>query len=274
MSGNDIENQSNEFRGDIIKPVNPRRQHTDLILENTGFCPICEAEVTFSSASEWLRDHYLCSNCHSLPRERALMEVIQIYFPNWRNLTIHESSPANRGTSVRLSSECKDYIPSQLFEGIQYGALFNGVRCENLEQMTFLNESIDLHVTQDVMEHVFSPSKVWGEVARTLRPGGAHIFTTPLVRKTDASVLRARLSESGEIIYLFPPVYHGNPINEKGSLVTVDWGFDICKHIFDSSGLFTHVVYIDDLGRGIRAEYIEVLVTFKPIVGSQDDEIT
>ncbi|MFN0160436.1 MAG: hypothetical protein ACKVQQ_04350, partial [Burkholderiales bacterium] len=52
-----------------------------------------------------------------------------------------------------------------------------------------------------------------------------------------------------------------------GSLVTVDWGFDICEHIFRACGLFTHVVQIDDLSRGIRAEYIEVLVTVKPADG-------
>lgn len=46
--------------------------------------------------------------------------------------------------------------------------------------------------------------------------------------------------------------------------MTVDWGFDICRHIFEASGLYTHVVHIDDISRGIRAEYIEVLVTIKP----------
>ena len=61
-----------------------------------------------------------------------------------------------------------------------------------------------------------------------------------------------------------PPQYHGNPISEQGSLVTVDWGFDIARHIFEASGLFTHLIYIDDLSKGIRAEYIEVLTTLKP----------
>jgi hypothetical protein len=48
------------------------------------------------------------------------------------------------------------------------------------------------------------------------------------------------------------------------SLVTFDWGYDICRHIFDASGLFTEIAWIDDLSRGIRAEYIEVLITLKP----------
>ena len=36
--------------------------------------------------------------------------------------------------------------------------------------------------------------------------------------------------------------------------------------IYRSCSLFTHVVYIDDLTKGIRAEYIEVLATVKPKV--------
>jgi SAM-dependent methyltransferase len=123
---------------------------------------------------------------------------------------------------------------------------------------------VDLHVTQDVLEHVYHPSKVFREIARTLKPGGAHIFTTPLVNKNKPSTLRARIGEDGEISHLQPPVYHGNPISDKGSLVTVDWGYDICQAIFESCGLFTHLVYIDDLSMGIRAEYIEVLVTLNP----------
>ena len=73
-----------------------------------------------------------------------------------------------------------------------------------------------------------------------------------------------RISDNGQVSHIEPPVYHGNPISEEGSLVTVDWGFDICQYIFESCGLFTHLIYIDDLSRGIRAEYIEVLVTVKP----------
>ena len=31
----------------------------------------------------------------------------------------------------------------------------DGVRCENLEALTFADSSIDLHVSQDVFEHLF-----------------------------------------------------------------------------------------------------------------------
>jgi len=199
------------------------------------------------------------------------MLVIDEHFPNWRSLTIHESSPGSRGASSRLASGCLGYIPSQFFPDETPGSMVGRFRCENLESLTFADESIDLHITQDVIEHVFHPSRVFREIARTLKPGGAHIFTVPLVNKHKPSKLRARKGVDGQISYIESPEYHGNPISDKGSLVTVDWGFDICRHIFEACGLFTHLVYIDDLSKGIRADYIEVLITVKPYrVGTED----
>lgn len=243
------------------------------ILKSSGYCPACSRNVTFVARNAWLREHYRCSNCGSIPRERALMVAIERYFPDWRNLTIHESSPANRGASKRLAQECSRYVASQFFPGVDPGSQVGDVRCENLEALTFRDASVDLHVTQDVLEHVYHPSKVFREMARTLKPGGAHVFTTPLVNKDKPSKLRARIGEDGQVSHLEPPVYHGNPISDKGSLVTVDWGYDICQAVFDSCGLFTHLVYIDDLSMGIRAECIEVLVTLKPSQGARADPI-
>jgi SAM-dependent methyltransferase len=244
-----------------------------VFLENPGYCPTCECQVTFVARSSWLRDHYVCSNCGSVPRERALMRAIEMYFPNWKDLVVHESSPAKRGASVRLARQCKNYIPSQFFPREKRGSTVDGVRCEDLEALTFGDETIDLHVTQDVMEHVFAPSKVFREIARTLKPGGAHIFTVPLVNRNNPSKLRARRRDDGYLDYLQPPEYHHNPISDQGALVTVDWGFDICTHIFDSCGLFTHLLYIEDLSKGIKADYNEVLITLKPSSVSRGDAI-
>jgi len=72
-----------------------------------------------------------------------------------------------------------------------------------------------------------------------------------------------RLKDDGEIEFLCEPEYHGNPIDVKGSIVTMDWGYDICEFIYKASGLFTTIFYIDNIELGIRAEYIEVLISKK-----------
>jgi SAM-dependent methyltransferase len=233
-------------------------------LINNGYCPTCDSETTFYSKNEWLRDFYLCKNCKSLPRERALMFCLERSYQDWKNLHIHEASPSFRGASVKLKKQCRQYVSSYYFPDFPLGEIHpSGFRNENLEQQTFPDESFDLVVTQDVMEHIFHPAKAFSEIERVLKPGGAHIFSVPLVNKDRPSEVRARKNNDGTIVYVTEPEYHGDPLNEKGSLVTMQWGYDICDFIHEQSGLSTTVHFIDNISLGIRAEYIEILISRK-----------
>ncbi len=235
------------------------------MLKVKGICPICEKDVTFESENDWLRDNFFCSGCGSIPRERALMRVIELFYPNWRDLNIHESSPAPRGASLKLRTECSNYTASHFYPDIPRGAIHpkSGYQSQDLESMTFENNSFDLFISQDVMEHIFDPEKAFKEVARVLKLGGAHIFTVPIINKANQSECWASRDGNGKIVYHHEPEYHGNPIDKKGSLVTMHWGYDIADFIQRAAGTPTTIVYIDDLERGIRAEFIEVLVSRK-----------
>ncbi len=228
-----------------------------------GHCSTCDMDTRFVAYRDWFRDFFVCTHCGSVPRERALMLVIDRWFPEWRGAIVHESSPAVRGASAKLARECPGYIASQFFPDHSGEMDVGGTRNENLERLTFGDSSVDLHVTQDVFEHVLDPDQAFREIARTLRPGGMHIFTVPITTKEKPSRVRARII-NGAIHHLLPEQYHGNPVGDGRALVTVDWGYDICERIFLASGLFTHIVHLDDLEHGVRAEHIEVLVTTKP----------
>ena len=231
-----------------------------------GICDICETNVTFVSESEWFRDYLLCSGCGSIPRERALMRTIKQFFPNFSDLVIHESSPIGRGASTRLARECLHYTFSHYFPDTPLGEIDRrtNARCENLEYLTFPDATLDLLITQDVMEHIFDPEAAFREIGRVLKPDGAHIFTVPLVNKTAPTQRCAQREASGEVIHLREPKYHGNPIDPDGSLVTMNWGYDITCFIASNTGMSTVIIQIDDLDHGIRAEYIDVLVSLKP----------
>ena len=205
----------------------------------------------------------MCTNCGSIPRERALIHIIEKHYPNWQNLDIHESSPAVRVASQKLSNGCKGYIASQYFPRQPFGTIVDNFRNEDLEQQTFADESFDLVVTQDVMEHVYHPEKAFGEIARTLKPGGAHIFTVPLMNKHLKSEVWATLGDQGQPEFLSTPEYHGNPVDPNGAPVTMHWGYDIVDFIREKSGLDTMIFHLDDLYLGIRAEFIDVLVSKK-----------
>jgi SAM-dependent methyltransferase len=192
------------------------------------------------------------------------MWCVEHFYPDWRGLTIHESSPGGRGASAKLAAGGKYYLATQYYPCFPKGQTHpSGFRCEDLEQQTFDDDSFDLVITQDVLEHVLDPVRGFREVARTLKRGGAHIFTTPLVNRDKPSQARAKRDPSGSIVHLSPPEYHGNPVDENGSLVTMHWGYDIADLILRCSGLFTTIVVVDDLSKGIRADYIEVLVSRK-----------
>jgi len=235
---------------------------TSFILSNEGYCVTCDSKTTFRSAYEWLRDHYVCSKCGSIPRERALMFCLEHYYPDWKNLSILELSPVSRGASVKLKKFCKHYLDSHYFPDFPFGKIHkSGFRNENIESLTFRGESFDLVITQDVLEHIFDPAKAFAEIGRVLKSGGAHIFSVPMINKEKQSEVWAKRDDKGNIICLHEPEYHGNPISKKGSLVTMHWGYDICDFIYKHSGLITIINYIDNLSLGIRAEYIEILVS-------------
>jgi GT2 family glycosyltransferase/SAM-dependent methyltransferase len=237
------------------------------IFENEGYCYCCDSKVKFSATNNWFRDFYLCKNCGSCPRERALMYSIDRFFPNWRELAIHESSPLDRGASRRIRKEASHYLASQYYPGVPSGQVQDGFRCENLEAMSFADNSFDLHITQDVFEHIFNPVAAFQELARTLKPGGAHIFTVPLVNKNSPTRQCAALDGKGKVIHLVEkPEYHGNPVDTAGSLVTWHWGYDIRECIYQACGLFTEMIWMDALDLGMRAEFIEVLIMRKPPV--------
>jgi SAM-dependent methyltransferase len=232
-------------------------------LKQSGFCPVCNQNTIFISKTTWLRDNFICSNCGSIPRQRALMLVIEKYYPNWKNLSIHESSPDVCAITNKFTAECKNYIVSQFYQHEELGIFINGYRNENLEKQTFCDEIFDIVITQDVVEHLYNPEKVFFEIARTLKHGGAHIFTVPIINKFNKTEIWAKKNDNGEPVFLKTAEWHGNPIDNRGSPVTMHWGFDIIDFIKKHSGLDTKIEYLYNLHYGIWAEYIEVFVSKK-----------
>ena len=125
--------------------------------------------------------------------------------------------------------------------------------------MTFGDGSFDLVITQDVFEHVLNPALAFREIARILKPGGAHIFTVPLYRGQQ-TVIRAA-DKGNEIQFLQEPMYHGNPVDKKGSLVVTDWGDDMGDFIRASSGLETEIFTFHEPALGLEAEFLDVFVS-------------
>jgi SAM-dependent methyltransferase len=107
----------------------------------------------------------------------------------------------------------------------------DGIRCEDLRDLTFQDDAFDLVISSDIFEHVRDPMRAFAEVFRVLRPGGFHIFSVPL-RWPFPPRTKARVDWSGpEDVFLCPPTYHGSPTDPEGSLVYTDFGMDLPEEL-------------------------------------------
>lgn len=225
---------------------------------NSGYCHCCRRKTRFYTTGPWLRDQYLCRHCRSIPRLRHINHILDRFVPGWEKMKIHESSPGN----LLIAQWAGEYSSSQYFAGIAEGAMHNGIRCENLEHLTFHDNTFDIFITQDVMEHVFHPGKAFSEIMRVLKPGGVHVFTAPKHKNIDRSYARA-IIENGNVRHLLEPVYHGNPVGDGRALVTWDYGDDFEMRIWEWCGFPTITYVTRDRELGLDGEYLEVFVTHK-----------
>ena len=227
----------------------------------SGYCHCCRSKTVFEIRGDWLRDQYVCLKCFSIPRQRHIQYVLDSFFKGWEAKNIHESSPSND----LISRYCTSYSSSQYFDGIERGMLVDGVRCENLESLTFLDNSFDIFITQDVFEHVFNPECAAKEIMRVLKPGGVHVFTAPKHKGISKSYPRATIL-GNKINHLQEEVYHGNPVGDGRALVTWDYGDDFEDLLNFWSQSLTTTYITRDRGLGLDGEFIEVFVTRKGLV--------
>lgn len=119
---------------------------------------------------------------------------------------------------------------SEYLPGVPYGSFVDGVRCEDLQALTFEDESFDLILSFDVLEHVPEYKIAIHEMARTLKPGGRLVLTAPILAETPVNQVRAVIKDGGEIEHLLPPEYHGNPLGPP-SLCFTAFGFELVEDL-------------------------------------------
>jgi SAM-dependent methyltransferase len=235
-------------------------QQPAALFQNPGFCPCCRSETTFQALRDWLRDAYICPLCGSIPRLRHLQYVLDTRFVGWEQLTIHESSPS----ADFIQRYATDYTSSQYFPGVPSGEVVEGVICQDLENLSLPDESIDLFITQDVLEHVFDPQRAVQEIHRVLRPGGAHVFTAPKHKDLLETVQRARKGAGTQVEHLLAEEYHGSPVGDHRILVTFDYGYDFERLLASWAAVSVSAVHTVDRSHGIDAEFNEVFIIQKP----------
>ena len=144
-----------------------------------------------------------------------------------------------------LHSYLKDHpnlYYSEWLPGGKPGELHDGVRCEDLQRLTYPDDYFDIFLTSETLEHVPEPDRAWREINRTLKSGGYHVFTIPVIPSQRQTIHRARLVE-GVRKDLLEPAYHGTP-ERQDMIVYTDFGMDVTNKL-DDLGLHTEVFYLN-----------------------------
>jgi SAM-dependent methyltransferase len=202
------------------------------------------------------RESLDCARCGGKLRARRLAAVLLRTYPvgsppaparsvgEWvrhpetRRLRVAE---INRIDGLHAVLEALPHLATSDFTpGAASGAVVEGVRNEDLTQLTYPDEAFDLVLSSETLEHVPDLDAALGEIRRVLVPGGRHIFTVPVLPTVAATFARAALGPDGSIVALAPQLSH--PGGDAGYPVFTEFGTD-CVEVFRRAGFETEVAF-------------------------------
>jgi SAM-dependent methyltransferase len=196
-----------------------------------------------------------CFSCRGTVFHRGTFKVLRELFGDrlekLRSGAVYEvSAHGALYEALRRGSVTAGYAltVSELLDGWTPGQVYGGVRCENLESLTFADEQFDLVTSTGVMEHVEDDLAAYAEVRRVLKPGGYYVFTVPYSDDSPRTVIRARRQPDGSVAHLEPPEYHSDPFRGDGAVFTWrNYGRDIVDTM-RSAGLVGTVRHVTVAG--------------------------
>ncbi len=173
-----------------------------------------------------LREHFLAAGFN--PRQRAMLETFiehpiagDVYRVRiWAHEGLTPFALFLRGRfPLFVGTECADTEAGR-------AALFP-IPVRDLMNVEWPDESFDIILSGDVLEHVPDLDASLCECARVMRPGGRMVATFPFNFASETTEIRAVLEADG-VHHLAPPEYHDNPVDpDGGSLVFQVPGWDI-----------------------------------------------
>lgn len=211
------------------------------IIENkpnfiTTYSYTANASVQFntmhiSNAFNW-REELICPVTNLNNRVRAAVQFLEFEFHVNERSKIYLSEQVTP-LYTYLKSKFPNLIGSE-YLGLNEKPGFKnveGIRHEDLTNLSFENNSLDFIISLEVFEHISSPNLGFKSCFEKLKKNGALILTVPFLINEEKNLIRAKVDKSGKIYHLLEPEYHKNPIDENGSLCFTHFGWEILDQL-------------------------------------------
>ena len=204
-----------------------------------GYCYVCRTSVDFLVDFQYSyqldgvlmpnwRERLVCPGCHLNNRMRAAVHIFDRECKPERRSAIYITEQTTALYTWLRKSFLHVCGSEYLGDSVDYGSCNNnGIRNEDLTQLSFDNDEFDYILSFDVFEHIPDYKKALSECCRCLKPGGILYFSVPFVKTAANNIVRACLSDVGEAIHLLPPEYHADPLSSDGCLSFYQFGWEI-----------------------------------------------
>jgi glycosyltransferase involved in cell wall biosynthesis len=212
----------------------------------SGFCSYCKSETTFLTSymyansklpngylsPNW-REHLQCDKCRLVTRLRFMFEIFEKEFSPKESDKIYLTENLTELFN-RMWSKFPNLIGSEFVSSLATsGELYDGVRHEDIENLSFDSNSFNFVISCDVLEHVLDFKSALLSIHRVLMAEGVAIFTFPFIFDSENHETRATMHDGVRVDFL-EPEFHGNPIDpEAGSFCWRYYGWDIMQELRD-----------------------------------------
>jgi len=218
----------------------------ELFIKNTGafilegWNPIIDQATTFQVKKNRgqkrgelkvpnIRESFLCSKTNLNNRLRATGVVLEWLLKNRQKKELdayftEQLTPFYKLYKKRANFKSlvgSEYLGDDLASGYTNA---NGILHQDLTQLSFDDNSFDLNVCLEVLEHVPNYKAAISEIYRTLKKDGIAVITAPFTNNKMENTIRATIDDNGNINHILPPEYHGDPVKSADGI--------LCFHYF------------------------------------------
>jgi SAM-dependent methyltransferase len=184
-------------------------------------------------------------------RMRFSLEIVKRYFSNAKKIYLTEHGTPYYKTIANTHQF--DLVTSIYKPG--------NILHQDLTKLTYPDNSFDLCMSFEDLEHIPDYKAVIKELYRVTKPGGHVLLSAPFILENDKTITRATINKKGEVTHLLPAEYHGDPVLPRGILCYYHFGWDLLDNFRDAGFTSVKIVTGYDITKLILDTLLFIVAT-------------